>query len=201
MSNIISTQDMIFAQQDTHWSQDRAYRYFLRRSWQQQCEQGFVNAARQQDLFEADKPAQAPHELRKRAPIAFILLNPSTADERKDDPTVARCRRFAVAWGFGEVIILNAFAFRATDPKDMKACPQPVGEENDAVILKTLTAIQACGGQVVCGWGNHGKFLERGQAVRTLLRDQSGVMGFPKTKLGEPSHPLYLPKSVALSPL
>ena len=136
-----------------------------------------------------------------RPPIAFCLLNPSTADEAKDDPTVARCRRFAVAWGFGDIIVLNAFAYRATDPKDMKAHAEPVGADNDATIVETVEWVLDQGGQLVCGWGNHGSHLDRSTHLRALLepfKATGKLFGFPSTKSGEPGHPLYLKNSVEL---
>ena len=78
--------------------------------------------------------------------MVFVLLNPSTADEIKDDPTVAKSRRHAAGWGYGEVIILNAFAYRATDPRNMKAQPDPIGPKNDQVIQETCAAVVDLGG-------------------------------------------------------
>ena len=124
------TSDILFPGIDTTWSPDRSHRYFLRRP---------------AGLLEQDKPV-----------IAFILLNPSTADEVKDDPTVAKCRRYAAGWGYGEVIVLNAFAYRATDPKNMKAHADPVGPDNDRTILETAQAVHGLGGTLLCGWGTHG---------------------------------------------
>lgn len=170
------TSDILFPGHDTLWSPDRAYRYFLRRAVDQDW------------------------DLSQKPPIAFLLLNPSTADEVKDDPTVKRCRRYAAAWGYGEVIILNAFAFRATDPKNMRAAPDPIGPDNDKVILETTQAVFGLGGALVCGWGNHGAFLDRGKAVRALL-DPYEVKAFPHTSAGEPGHPLYLRKDVTLERL
>lgn len=182
---------MLYPDQNTRFSPCRTWRYFLRRPWQQQIEQGFVVSDLLSDFY--------PNE--KRPPIAFCLLNPSTADETKDDPTVARCRRFAVAWGFGDIIVLNAFAYRATDPKDMKAHAEPVGEENDETIIKTVDWVLSQDGQLVCGWGNHGSHLDRSTKIRRLLepyQPTARVMGFPLTKSGEPGHPLYLRNSVEI---
>ena len=165
----------IYPGQDTLWSPDRAYRYFLRR------------------------PSLLPHQL-PMPPIAFLLLNPSTADEVQDDPTIRRCCGFAADWGYGEVIILNAFAYRATDPKDMKAQADPVGPENDRIIVETAAALFAANGTLVCGWGNHGQHLERGARVRQLL-DAYPCRAFPRTGAGEPGHPLYLRKDIVLQNL
>ena len=116
----------------------------------------------------------------------FIGLNPSTADEVNNDPTVRRCIRYARDWGYGGLIMTNIFAFRATDPKVMKACPEPVGPGNDAALIRR--AGQA--GIVVAAWGTHGAHLERGAVVRNLLADLHCLR---LTKDGHPSHPLYLP--------
>lgn len=171
-----TTSQLLFSGQDTLWSPDRAYRYFLRRS------------------------VEHDFELSAKPPIAFLLLNPSTADEMKDDPTVARCRRFALAWGYGEVIVLNAFAFRATDPRNMKAQADPVGPENDAVIIETTRVLFEFGGTLVCGWGNHGAHHNRGTAIREVIRAYP-ARAFPLTKVGEPGHPLYLRNDVQLRDL
>lgn len=159
------TSDILFPGTNTTWSPDRSHRYFLRRP---------------AGLLDQDKPV-----------IAFILLNPSTADELKDDPTVAKCRRYAAGWGFGEVIVLNAFAYRATDPKNMRAHPDPVGPENDATVLATATAVHELGGTLLCGWGTHGAHLDRSAQLQDLLA-HFPLNAFTLTKHGEPGHPLYL---------
>ena len=156
------------------WSSDRQHRYFLRR------------------------PALTAEE-RAKPPMAFIMLNSSTADEVKDDPTVAKSRRYAAGWGFGEVIVLNAFAYRATDPKNMRAHPDPIGPANDEVTLNTVAHVIDRGGIIVCGWGNHGLHLDRGVALRRLLRPYT-LHSFPITKQQQPGHPLYLKASITPLP-
>lgn len=119
----------------------------------------------------------------------FIMLNPSTATELQNDPTVERCERRARALGFGAFRVLNIFAYRATDPRDMRAAPDPVGPANDAAILEAL----AWADQVICAWGTHGEHLARGPKVEALLR-QAGVPLFHLglSKHGHPKHPLYI---------
>jgi hypothetical protein len=91
----------------------------------------------------------------------FIMLNPSTATEVQNDPTVERCERRARALGFGAFRVLNIFAWRATDPRDMRAAADPVGPENDSAILDSLPWADS----VVCAWGTHGAHLGRGLQV------------------------------------
>lgn len=119
--------------------------------------------------------------------VAFIGLNPSTADEVRNDPTVRRCINFAKAWGFGGMVMLNAFAYRATDPRDMKRQEDPVGPWNDVAILEIARSVP----RVVCCWGAHGAWHGRhGELVRMLQFRELRHMGL--TKAGRPRHPLYL---------
>ena len=121
--------------------------------------------------------------------VSFVMLNPSTATEVQNDPTVERCERRARALGFGAFQVVNIFAWRATDPKVMRAQADPVGAGNDAAIL----AAADWADRVVCAWGSHGAHLGRGVVVEGLLR----AMGRPLyqlglTKAGQPKHPLYI---------
>src|ERR1700693_1820950 len=119
----------------------------------------------------------------------MLMLNPSTADCVDNDPTVERQQRRARQLGYGRLVVTNLFAFRATDPRDMKAAGEPVGPENDRHILEAAKEA----GIVICAWGIHGAFLGRSKAVRTMLRE-AGVKlhRLEMTKGGEPGHPLYL---------
>lgn len=121
--------------------------------------------------------------------IAFVMLNPSTATEVQNDPTVERCERRARALGYGAFRVVNIFAYRATDPRVMRAQADPVGAGNDAAIM----AAAAWADRLVCAWGSHGAHLDRGVAVEGLLRP----LGVPLyqlglTKFGQPKHPLYI---------
>jgi len=120
--------------------------------------------------------------------VAFIGLNPSTANEVRDDPTVSRCIRYAQEWGFGRLDMLNVFAFRATDPKEMRAAPDPVGPDNDEWLLGITGEVDL----VVAAWGTHAAHLGRGPQVRELLGGiQLHHLGL--TRGGYPYHPLYRP--------
>lgn len=129
----------------------------------------------------------------------FLMLNPSTATEFKNDPTITRCINYAKAWGHGSLVVLNLFAFRATDPKEMKRQADPVGPLNDFVLRRERAASSA----IVCAWGTHGKHLERDiQVIRLLYALGSGPCMYclGLTKDGHPRHPLYLKKDAQPQP-
>lgn len=150
------------------FSDDRVYRYVLHRVWDE------------------TKPA-----------MMMIGLNPSTADENRLDPTLRRVVGFAVREGCGQLYMTNLFAFRATDPKVMKADSHPVGTDNDYWLHECAKKSAI----VVCGWGTHGGHMSRATTVLALL----GEWNIPTTALkitaaGHPGHPLYLPADAPLVP-
>lgn len=119
----------------------------------------------------------------------FVMLNPSTATEVQNDPTVERCERRARALGFGAFQVTNIFAWRDTDPRKMRTAKEPVGPANDSAILDGA----AWADQVIAGWGIHGEHLGRGAAVETLLRGtEKPVYHLGLSKAGHPKHPLYI---------
>lgn len=119
----------------------------------------------------------------------FIGLNPSTADEINNDPTIRKCIRFAQTWGYEALCMTNLFAYRATDPAKMKKVAEPIGWENDV----TLATLAQDAGVVVAAWGAHGTYKQRDQSVRILV---PGLNYLRLTKEGQPGHPLYLPGSL-----
>jgi hypothetical protein len=124
----------------------------------------------------------------------FIGLNPSTADETTNDPTITRCINFAKSWGYGGLCMGNLFAYRSTDPSGMMAIEDPIGEANDEWLL--ILAKDA--GVVVAAWGNYGAFLGRSKQVRKLL---SNLHYLKLNQSGEPSHPLYLKSDLLSIPI
>lgn len=121
--------------------------------------------------------------------VLFVMLNPSTATEVQNDPTVERCERRARTLGFGGFTVCNIFAYRATDPRDMRAAPDPIGPENDAAILAAAKTAD----RIVCGWGTHGAHQNRGPAMELVLRAQDKPLyHLGLSKAGHPKHPLYI---------
>ncbi|SPH24145.1 hypothetical protein DEA8626_03194 [Defluviimonas aquaemixtae] len=119
----------------------------------------------------------------------YILLNPSTATEERNDPTIERCERRARAMGFGGFAVANLFAYRATVPADLKRTAEPIGSENDATLLEAARGAR----MVLCGWGVHGAHLNRGPQVEARLRETGvALWQLGLTRDGHPRHPLYV---------
>ena len=121
--------------------------------------------------------------------IAWICLNPSTADENQLDPTLRRIRDFSTAWGYSHFVMLNLFAWRATQPADMRAAADPIGPDNDRWIAHWSSKVD----RVMLGWGEHGAHLGRDQQVLAYL-DRSKTFCLERNASGQPKHPLYVSK-------
>lgn len=125
--------------------------------------------------------------------VAFIMLNPSTADHTADDPTVRRCIHYAKSWGYGRLEVINLFACRATEPKILRAAADPIGPKNDSIIIDVATAAHF----IIAAWGNHGVYQHRDIEVLNLLRRYAvEVHCLQISKRGCPQHPLYLPGKI-----
>jgi hypothetical protein len=122
--------------------------------------------------------------------VAFLMLNPSTADARTDDATIRRCVGYARSWRFGGLVVRNLYALRATDPRELHRHPDPIGPDND-------TYLDRCAGDAltVLAWGAHG--ADRGPEVITRLQATSARLAYLRlTRDGHPHHPLRLPTSL-----
>jgi hypothetical protein len=118
----------------------------------------------------------------------FIMLNPSTADARVDDPTVKRCIGFAQAWGMGRLHVLNLYALRSTDPKGLWVVDDPVGPENDRHIAAHAQLAAETGWPLVAAWGANA----RPDRVAHVLRfpGMVALTALGVTNSGSPKHPL-----------
>ena len=148
---------------DTILDQSRKYRYVLKRQWGAD-DNNFVN---------------------------FVLLNPSTADETKDDRTITTCIKLAQNLGYDGLWVTNLFAFRATEPTDLKKSAEPIGKLNNQYLKDCAERSKI----VVIAWGNHGDFLNRDQEVIKLLSKIQAPHCLEITKLGNPKHPLYIKRT------
>lgn len=131
-----------------------------------------------------------------RKTVVWILLNPSTADESSLDPTLRRCKGFSKGLGAGGMVILNAFAWRSTDPKGMLSAPDPIGPLNDSTIDKTIQRSDVIA--VIAGWGCHGKHMDRDKQIIDMAAGKLQTLRINKD--GTCAHPLYLPASSVLVP-
>ncbi|WGF89372.1 DUF1643 domain-containing protein [Marinivivus vitaminiproducens] len=122
-----------------------------------------------------------------------VGLNPSAATEEHDDRTVRRCTDFVRREGLDAMVMLNAFAFMATDPKQMRAHPDPVGDENDAWLARCAEGASL----LIAAWGSHASHIGRSRRLAEIL---PGAYCLGTTSAGEPKHPLYLAKDTALTP-
>ena len=119
----------------------------------------------------------------------WIMLNPSTADALQDDPTIRRCIAFTKAWGLDGLIVVNLFAFRATDPRQLTRAADPVGPANDDFIRQAVCPWSV----VVAAWGANRMADQRTEEVMEILTERAGAVGcLGKTREGYPRHPLYV---------
>jgi hypothetical protein len=121
--------------------------------------------------------------------VVWIMLNPSTADAEQDDPTIRKCIGFTKRWGYGGLVVVNLFAWRATDPRELRKIEDPVGRENHAAIA------EACDGAslIMAAWGTKGWWLGRHGLMRSDLQHFGIAHHLGLTKEGFPKHPLYVP--------
>lgn len=122
--------------------------------------------------------------------LAFCMLNPSTATEVKNDPTIERCHRRAVALGYGRLEIVNIFALRSTDPAALYTADDPIGPGNPDAFAEVAHACT----MLICGWGKHGALKNVGNTIKMWLQaahpNKLRVLGINKD--GSPRHPLYI---------
>ena len=155
------------------WSPCKRYRYTLRRQGLQgMLDPGF-------------------------AAIGFLLLNPSTATEKKNDPTIRKCIKFSQRWGYGSIYVVNLFALRSTDPAVLRTAVDPIGPQNDQTIEHVVDEAL----DVVCAWGVNNPIPERATQVMGMIHDRRII---PKalriTKDWHPGHPLYVRDDTELIP-
>jgi len=142
------------------FSDDRVYRYTLSRIW-----------------------------LPGKPYICFVGLNPSKADENIDDPTIRRCIGYAMSWGYGGIVMVNLFAFRSTDPKNLLSATDPIGPDNYHHIFSNSWGAAL----TIAAWGVRGGYLGQDKKVRAQLTNPHCLA---LTKEGHPKHPLYLKKDL-----
>jgi len=140
-------------------SEDRVYRWMLEREW------------------DDNKPS-----------IAYIMLNPSTADENEDDRTIKKLIKFTRVWGYGGLKVCNIYAYRATDPTELKSVTDPTGSENEKHVRELVASCD----KIVFAWGNDASEPEW---LKPLVPNPYCLK---INKTGKPAHPLYQPDTTIL---
>lgn len=131
--------------------------------------------------------------------LPFVMLNPSTADASIDDPTIRRCMRFAQREGASGIIVVNLFAFRATNPDALALTDVPVGPDNATYLDRMALDAVAANMPVVCAWGARAGAMQS-VGVSLLRRHGARLVCLGKTAGGHPRHPLYVKGDQPLIP-
>lgn len=153
----------LFTQSDANISPCGNYRYWLERKWG------------------------------RSAPLVFVMLNPSTADASEDDPTIRRCIGFAKRERAGGIVVVNLFALRATDPKELDTADDPIGPGNTRAIGEALLMAATTTGFLVCAWGANKNAPDEAERLRRRAKDfLVELVCLGQTKSGAPKHPLYI---------
>ena len=136
--------------------------------------------------------------------MVFIMINPSTADAHLDDATIRKCVGFAKLHGCGSVKVINLFAFRSKEPKDLWTAEDPIGPQYWSYLTFTLEALQA-GDKVVVAWGcddvirRNEKLKAHMNAVKNSVLEYEPLC-FGLTQGGAPKHPVMLGYNTPLTP-
>lgn len=127
--------------------------------------------------------------------VVFCGLNPSTADANVNDHTVRKDIGFAQRWGYGRILKVNAYGYRATEPADMKRAAKAgvdiVGPENNEALIAAARLARSSGGLFVVAWGANID-PHRQHDVAALLSDVE-LWCFEINGDGSPKHELYIP--------
>lgn len=132
----------------------------------------------------------------------FVMLNPSTADATRDDPTIRRCKSFALREGCSDLWVVNLFALRSTDPSMLLRHRDPIGYENDGYINDCIYLTQRREGIIVAAWGAGVEMFQFYQRAASLTEKYGHLMScLGKTKSGQPRHPPYAAWRCATHPV
>ena len=133
-------------------------------------------------------------------PAQFVMLNPSTADDTLDDPTIRRCVGFARALDAAGLVVVNLYAYRATKPADLWQAEDPIGPDADTYLRLVARRAATQGAPLIAAWGANAK-ADRVDHVRALVAEIGAELtALGVTKAGAPRHPLYLPATARPEP-
>lgn len=173
---------MIYTDTGAVISPDGMYRYVLWREWS-----GFGSDVR----TDAEGHQQC----------VFIMFNPSTADAKRDDPTIRQCVRIAAVRRYARIVVVNLFAYRATNPREIirAAGVNTEGPDNQRHLSSAVHDVRTT--HVICAWGEHGAHLNQAEQVRGWIDSKIKLYALGFCKNGQPRHPLYMRTSCILQPM
>jgi hypothetical protein len=129
--------------------------------------------------------------------VLWVLMNPSAACTKYSDPMLRKTGKFARSWGYGGQLVGNVHAYRATDKNRLLEVADPIGPENDRMMLEMATQAKT----IVLAYGQPLRALrQRGEAVVALISHHKGLSHLELAKDGTPKHPLYLPDNLRPEP-
>jgi hypothetical protein len=120
----------------------------------------------------------------------WIMLNPSTADARADDATVRRVMGFSQAFGCGACIVVNLYAWRATEPAELWKAADPVGPHNSLYLVEAARRARLDDAPLIAAWGAHARAERIAEVLDLPGMDR--LTALDVTRAGQPRHPLYL---------
>jgi hypothetical protein len=151
----------LFEDNGATFSDDRKYRYALWRIW------------------DKEKPL-----------VMFIGLNPSTANENDNDPTIRRVISMAKSWGYGGVYMMNCFPLVSTNPAYLNEFYEsPFHDVEDIENMRWLLEVGRKCKEVIFAWGNFKEAEERGKSLTKYFKKAKALV---INKNGSPRHPLYV---------
>ena len=119
--------------------------------------------------------------------LLYLMLNPSIADEKKDDPTIRRLISFTKKFNYGGFLVGNIFTTITPNPKEIDRSKE-ISDKNFKELFKLINKVD----QIIYAWGNT---VEEPQLLKELVLNPKC---FGKNLNGTPKHPLYLPKNSKL---
>jgi hypothetical protein len=124
--------------------------------------------------------------------LPFVMLNPSTADAKEDDPTIRRCIGFARREGAGGLIVANLYALRSSSPEALWAARDPIGPQNGLALVGLAAQALGQSASIICAWGALARQDQIDEAVRVFHASGARLVCLGRTQRGAPRHPLYV---------
>ena len=137
-------------------------------------------------------------------PIICFGINPSTANDEKDDPTISKIRKIASENNCDSWIMLNLYPQRATNPNDMHIKAADDLTVKNYEVIRSVFNIYS-NALTLASWGNA---IEKRKYLKDCLKeilaidpDRKWVCRGKLTVKGNPRHQLYVLNNTKLQDL